>query len=81
VAFYGIRSRRREERRILRRRRPLGCLWLVLGIVLIVVLLGLLFGGYRKGTKVSAPVLDLRPPVSASHIEAQTSGRTFGTVQ
>jgi hypothetical protein len=35
--------------------RPLGCLWPVFWLILIIVLLGLLFGGYRKGTKVGAP--------------------------
>lgn len=35
--------------------RPLGCLWPIFWLILIIVLLGLLFGGYRKGTKVGAP--------------------------
>ncbi len=35
--------------------RPLGCLWPVFWLILIIVLLGLLFGGYRKGTKIGAP--------------------------
>jgi hypothetical protein len=35
--------------------RPLGCLWPIFWLILIIVILGLLFGGYRKGTKVSAP--------------------------
>lgn len=34
--------------------RRSGWLWLLL-IVLAVLLLGLIFGGYRKGTKVDAP--------------------------
>ena len=35
--------------------RPLGCLWPIFWLILIIVLLGLLFGGYRKGTRVGAP--------------------------
>ncbi len=35
--------------------RPLGCLWPIFWLILIIVLLGLLFGGYRKGTKIGAP--------------------------
>jgi hypothetical protein len=35
--------------------RPLGCFWPLFWLILLVVLLGLLFGGYRKGTKVGAP--------------------------
>jgi hypothetical protein len=35
--------------------RPLGCFWPLFWLILLIVLLGLLFGGYRKGTKVGAP--------------------------
>jgi hypothetical protein len=35
--------------------RSIGCLWPLFWLILIIVLLGLLFGGYRKGTKVGAP--------------------------
>ena len=35
--------------------RPLGCFWPLFWLILLVVLLGLLFGGYRKGTKIGAP--------------------------
>jgi hypothetical protein len=35
--------------------RPLGCLWPIFWLILIIVILGLLFGGYRKGTKIGAP--------------------------
>lgn len=35
--------------------RPLGCLWPVFWLILIIILLGLLFGGYRKGSKIGAP--------------------------
>lgn len=35
--------------------RSIGCLWPMFWLILIIVLLGLLFGGYRKGTKVGAP--------------------------
>lgn len=49
--------------------RPLGCLWPIFWLILLIVLLGLLFGGYRKGTKVSAP----QQPAwmySYSHVDA-----------
>ncbi|MBS2964589.1 hypothetical protein KGA66_16150 [Actinocrinis puniceicyclus] len=35
--------------------RPLGCFWPIFWLILVIILLGLLFGGYRKGTKVGAP--------------------------
>jgi len=35
--------------------RPLGCLWPIFWLILIIVILGLLFGGYRKGTKIGEP--------------------------
>ena len=35
--------------------RRLGCFWPLFWLILLIVLLGLLFGGYRKGTKASAP--------------------------
>jgi len=56
VAFQGPwrRSRRRREGQPAGP-RPLGCLWPLFWLILLIVLLGLLFGGYRKGTKVSAP--------------------------
>jgi len=56
VAFQGPwrRSRRRREGQAAGP-RPLGCLWPLFWLILLIVLLGLLFGGYRKGTKVSAP--------------------------
>ena len=31
--------------------RRLGCFWLAILVILLIVLLGLLFGGYLKGTK------------------------------
>lgn len=45
--------------------RPLGCLWPIFWLILIIVILGLLFGGYRKGTKIGAPLP--RPVQSHSH--------------
>lgn len=35
--------------------RPLGCFWPIFWLILVIILLGLLFGGYRKGTKIGAP--------------------------
>ena len=56
MAFQGPwrRTRRRREGQQAGP-RPLGCLWPLFWLILLIVLLGLLFGGYRKGTKVSAP--------------------------
>lgn len=56
MAFQGPwrRSRRRREGRPVAP-RPLGCLWPLFWLILLIILLGLLFGGYRKGTKVGAP--------------------------
>lgn len=48
-------SRRRQAGADSAAPRRLGCLWPMFWLILIIVLLGLLFGGYRKGTKVGAP--------------------------
>lgn len=65
MAYLGPRFRRRRQARGENAApRPLGCLWPVFWLILLIVLLGLLFGGYRKGSKVGAP------PVS--HGYAQT---------
>lgn len=48
-------SRRRDAGAQSAAPRPLGCLWPLFWLILIVVLLGLLFGGYRKGAKIGAP--------------------------
>lgn len=37
------------------RGRGRGCLWLLFWVVLAVIVLGLVFGGYRKGHKVDNP--------------------------
>jgi hypothetical protein len=70
VAYYGGRERRRRRRRGEEQTRPraLGCLWPMLWVVLIIILLGLLFGGYHKGKKVSAPLPG--PRQSVSHFQA-----------
>jgi Na+/proline symporter len=49
--------------------RRSGWLWLLL-IVMVVLLLGLIFGGYRKGTKVGAPepTAHAHPVVAASSV-------------
>jgi hypothetical protein len=49
--------------------RPLGCFWPIFWLILIIVLLGLLFGGYRKGTKVGAP-----PPATYGRSESVLVG-------
>jgi hypothetical protein len=52
-----FRSRRRQDGADSAAPRPLGCLWPIFWLILIIVLLGLLFGGYRKGTKADAPAV------------------------
>jgi hypothetical protein len=49
--FPGSR-RRRDERP---RRRRSSAIWALFWIIVLIVLLGLIFGGYRKGTQVSNP--------------------------
>jgi len=58
MAFLGFSSRRRERRRREDGSRPrrLGCWWPLLWLILLIVLLGLIFGGYRKGTKVGSQI-------------------------
>jgi hypothetical protein len=68
VAYLGPRRRRRGSQNPAAPRR-LGCLWPLFWFVLLIVLLGLIFGGYRKGTRVGAPqfpVGDYRLSMSAS---------------
>jgi hypothetical protein len=48
---YGFNSRRRRQREDASRPRSLGCVWPLFWLVVLIVLLGLIFGGYRKGTK------------------------------
>ena len=55
MAFQGPWRRSRRRREGQSGPRPLGCLWPLFWLILLIVLLGLLFGGYRKGTKVGAP--------------------------
>ena len=56
MAFFGLKSRRRERRggQDGSRPRPLGCLWPMFWLILLIVLLGLLVGGYHKGTKIGS---------------------------
>ncbi|HEV3171387.1 MAG TPA: hypothetical protein VGZ32_13635 [Actinocrinis sp.] len=55
MAFQGPWRRRRRRDGQAAGPRPLGCLWPLFWLILLIILLGLLFGGYRKGTRVSAP--------------------------
>jgi cytochrome c-type biogenesis protein CcmH/NrfF len=62
LRWYG----RGERRRLRPRSRLVGCLlWLIM-LVVILIVLSLLFGGFRKGTKVSlgrpvAPLAAVQP--------------------
>jgi hypothetical protein len=51
--YSGLRRPPREDRP--RRRRFLNPLWALFWLILLIILLGLLFGGYRKGTPVHNP--------------------------
>jgi hypothetical protein len=54
----GFRSRRQDERYERdgrRRRRYFNPLWIFLWLILLIIVLGLLFGGYRKGSKINNP--------------------------
>lgn len=57
MAYLRPRFRRRRVDPNSAAPRPIGCLWPVFWLILIIILLGLLFGGYRKGTKVGAPAV------------------------
>jgi hypothetical protein len=47
-----VRRRGRRPRQGRRRIRPLGCLLWVLGLIILLLVLSLLFGGFQNGTKV-----------------------------
>jgi hypothetical protein len=67
-----MRPRRRRREYEPNAPRPLGCFWPLFWLILLIVLLGLLFGGYRKGTKISAP--EVRTPLSYSSSATAESG-------
>jgi uncharacterized membrane protein YedE/YeeE len=52
MAGWLRRGRARRERQWRRRDRRIGCLMWLLVVILVVIALGLFFGGFRKGTKV-----------------------------
>ena len=49
---YPGSRRRRDERP---RRRGSSVIWALFWLILLIILLGLVFGGYRKGTQVNNP--------------------------
>ena len=55
--------RRRGERR---RPRLVGCLIWLIALVVVLIVLSLLFGGFTRGTKVSG-LGPLAPPAAAQH--------------
>lgn len=64
----GLRiPRRRPPQDGRRPRRSLNALWLFFWLILVIILLGLIFGGYRKGSKESGMPL---PAGSAGHAVA-----------
>jgi len=63
MAFLGFGFGRRERRERRRREdgsrpRRLGCFWPVLWLIVLIVILGLIFGGYRKGSKVGGSQIE-----------------------
>jgi hypothetical protein len=56
---------RRPPRDEDRRRRRLNPLWLFFWLILVIIVLGLLFGGYRKGTPIHNGGLGARPAAAA----------------
>jgi cell division septation protein DedD len=59
LRWYGRRERRPRSRLI-------GCLLWLIALVVILIVLSLLFGGFTKGTKVSGAA-PLAPPAAAQH--------------
>ena len=49
---YGLWRRREPRRRWRPRGRAAGCLLWIVAIIIVLVILSLLFGGFQKGTKV-----------------------------
>ena len=66
MAPYGFNPRRRRRREDGSRPRSLGCVWPLFWLILLIVLLGLIFGGYRKGTKVGSQPEFVGPSVVSS---------------
>jgi hypothetical protein len=65
----GLRiPRRRDSREDRPRRRGFNVLWAFFWLILIIIVLGLIFGGYRKGTPVKNPGSWVRAGVSSSAV-------------
>lgn len=68
----GLRIPGRRPPREGRPRRSVNALWLFFWLILIIILLGLIFGGYRKGTPVKTGLG--RPAVAAAGTRAPAPG-------
>lgn len=57
----------REDPRARRRFGIIGCLWLIFVAVVVILILGFIFGGWEQGTKINQPgsVVPGAVPVSA----------------
>ena len=53
--FPGFRTTREDSRDERRRRRFFSPLWAFFWLILLIIVLGLIFGGYRKGTQINNP--------------------------
>jgi hypothetical protein len=63
-----FRRQRAEERELIRARRmgPIGCLWWALVILVVLLILSALFGGFRKGSRYNGLERPGRPVVAAA---------------
>ena len=73
-----IPRRERQPREERRRRGGFNALWAFFWLILIIILLGLIFGGYRKGSQINNPgswvTVGMRVPSGQSSV-AELSSR------
>jgi hypothetical protein len=63
---YGLGRRRRSGRRWRPRTRAGGCLLWILVVIIVLIVLSLLFGGFQKGTKAGGLGAPPRVPAAAA---------------
>ena len=61
--MFGRWSRRRDGAR---RPRLIGCLMWLIALIILLIILALLFGGFRKGTKAAGPGTRSAPAVAVA---------------
>ncbi|HEY3869764.1 MAG TPA: hypothetical protein VGM10_15480 [Actinocrinis sp.] len=72
----GRRPYWREDPRARRRFGIIGCLWLVFVVVVVVLLLGFIFGGWEQGTKINQPGSVFSGLVFPGSVQNLVSGRS-----